>query len=140
MLEKPNHLQAIYNNLFNSKVRNHLSSPSEVICPLEPCPPLKESNAAKTSPIFASITLFLFPFAWKSLSFSTAPRIPFYLDAAEVMDHWMKSIRSLKFTQLNFFLITPFIMLRTFAWFLYTRYLLGIVNNAAMNINVQISS
>ena len=31
-------------------------------------------------------------------------------------------------------------MLKTFAWFLSTQYLLGIVNNAAMNINIQISS
>ena len=49
MLEKPNHLQAIYNNLFNSKIRNRLSSTSEVICPLYACPPLKESDVAKTS-------------------------------------------------------------------------------------------
>ena len=49
MLEKPNHLQAIYNNLFNSKIRNRLSSTSEVICPLDTCPPLKKSDVAKTS-------------------------------------------------------------------------------------------
>ena len=49
MLEKPNHLQAIYNNLFNSKIRDRLSSISEVICPLDTCPPLKKSDVAKTS-------------------------------------------------------------------------------------------
>ena len=43
--------------ILNQSIRNCLISISKVICPIGPCPPLKERNLTTTNPIFGLVQL-----------------------------------------------------------------------------------
>ena len=103
--------------ILNQSIRNCLISISKVICPIGPCPPLKERNLTTTNPIFGLVQLpsfcsllpikvfHIFFFFFLRLSSCTAPPnflLLITLDSAQFMNHWKKPIRSLKFTQLSF--------------------------------------
>lgn len=91
------------NGVSNKWIKNPLISTHWIICLLGPCRPVKKGDLAIAT--LLCLVLCSFPSAGKALLLCTSPQNSFLssrLVVAQFMNHWIKLIKFLKFTQLNF--------------------------------------